>query len=306
VTSLETQFSVYVISELWCNNIKDFTHMDVLDGYNFIPAPRKRKGGGGVAMYIKEGIMHSDPLPIEIEKVDSLWIEIQKKASTEIVGVIYRNEDISEINFIQKLEAVLAKFQSEGKTVTICGDMNINLMKMDYTSPYVQAIKLNNFSSLITHPTHVSPRGVESCIDHIITSKTTPVNAGVIQSDICRHTATFVVYDDEMPPVPPVKKLREDFSKYNKEMFNQRLQVKLTIWRIECEMMDDPKENMGNMYGNFVDILLQTWSEFVKLKVDKLDSQLKKPWMTVALLKSIRKPISVVCEGEKEPYRHRN
>ena len=125
--------------------------------------------------------------------------------------MIYRNEDISEINFIQKLEAILAKFQSEGKTVTICGDMNLNLMKMNYTSPYVQAIKLNNFSSLITHPTHISPIGTESCIDHIITNKSTPVTAGIIQSDICRHTATFVVYDDEIPPVSPVKKLREDF-----------------------------------------------------------------------------------------------
>jgi hypothetical protein len=70
---------------------------------------------------------------------------------------------------------------------------------------------------------------------------------------------------------------------------------------MECEMMDDPTENINKMYGNFVDILLQTWSEFVTLKVDKLDSQLKKPWMTVALLKSIRKQHQLFVKVKKNP-----
>jgi hypothetical protein len=251
-------------------------------------------------MYVKNGIEY-EILNLEIELVDSLWIEIKTKKSTKIVGVNYSDEDVTPTKFISEFEIVLSKFQSENKKVTVCGDVNLNLMQMNYTSPYVQAIKLNNFSSLITQPTHVSPIGTKSCIDHIITNKPTTPHAGTINSDICRHTATFVVYEDEMTPVPPVKKLWEDFSQYSKEKFNQRLQIKLTIWRMECEMTETAEESMDKMYGEFIEILLRTWSEFVTLKVDKLTPQMKKPWMTVAILKSVHKRIPCLRRLKRTP-----
>jgi hypothetical protein len=300
ITSLEAKFSIYAISELWCNKVEDFSHYDTLDGYEFKPKQRKRKTGGGVGMYVKNGI-DFEILDIEIEMVDSLWIEIKTKNTTEIVGVIYRNEDITPNKFVSEFEMVLAKFQSENKKVTVCGDMNLNQMAMDYTSPYVQAIKLNNFSSLIMHPTHTSPTGTKSCIDHVITNKPSTPHAGTIHNDICRHTATFVVYADEMIPVPPAKVLWEDFSEYNKEKFNQRLQINLTLWRMECEMMETKQESMEKMYGDFVKVLLQTWSEFVTVKVDKLTPQMKKPWMTVAILKSVRKQHTLFAKVKKNP-----
>ena len=104
-----------------------------------------------------------------------------------------------------------------------------------------------------------------------------------------------------MTPVRPVKKLWEDFSQYDKEKFNQRLQIKLTLWRMECEMIETREESLEKIYEEFVKILLQTWSEFVTLKVDNLTPQMKKPWMTVAILKSVHKQHMLFAKVKKKP-----
>jgi hypothetical protein len=162
-------------------------------------------------MYVKNGIEY-DILDLEIEMVDSLWIEIKTKKSTEIVGVIYRNEDITPNKFISEFEMILAKFQSKNKTVTVCGDMNLNLLEMDYTSPYVQGIKLNNFCALITQPTHASPSGTKSCIDHIITNKTATPHAGTIHNHLSAYSNICCVCRRNDSSAPDKKTLGRFFT----------------------------------------------------------------------------------------------
>eukprot|EP00732_Lithocolla_globosa_P005058 Lithocolla_globosa_v1_NODE_4971_length_1326_cov_6.886703.p1 type:complete len:165 gc:universal NODE_4971_length_1326_cov_6.886703:73-567(+) len=89
ILSIHVQFSVNAVSELWCNNLIDFSHLDTIEGYKLYPNPRKRKIGGGVAFYIRDNL-EFDFLDITITNVDSLWIEIKTKKGTEIFGVIYR------------------------------------------------------------------------------------------------------------------------------------------------------------------------------------------------------------------------
>jgi hypothetical protein len=70
---------------------------------------------------------------------------------------------------------------------------------------------------------------------------------------------------------------------------------------MECEMIEIKQKSREKMYGEFVNVLLQTWSEFVGLKVDKLTPQMKKPWMTVAILKSVRKQHMQFAKVKKNP-----
>eukprot|EP00732_Lithocolla_globosa_P001060 Lithocolla_globosa_v1_NODE_468_length_3964_cov_97.214377.p1 type:complete len:993 gc:universal NODE_468_length_3964_cov_97.214377:917-3895(+) len=299
IQSLPISFSIYAVSELWCNNLKDFSHLDTLEGYTLIPKPRKRKGGGGVAFYIKDSILYKI-VPIEIKDVDSLWIEIQTPTKKEVIAVVYRNEDVTPTNFSHSLEPILAKFQSENTRVTLCGDMNIDLKHLDYTSTYVQTLMYNQFWNLIRFQTHTAQQTHEkSCIDHIITNKDCTVHAGVIQNDICRHDATFAVFLGGSSKPTTTKTFTTDFSRYDKEKFNKRLSDKLKHWKQELPPQD--RSSLDETYSQFIDILLETWKEFVSLKIDKNISKLKKPWMTCSLLKCVQKQHTLYAKCSKDP-----
>ena len=76
-------------------------------------------------------------LKIQNVKYESVWIEISNKSSKNVVcGCIYRHPDYDNSDFIIYMENVLKLLAKENKEVYICGDFNIDLLKINKNSKY--------------------------------------------------------------------------------------------------------------------------------------------------------------------------
>ena len=66
---------------------------------------------------------------------EGVWVEIKNKKSKNIVcGCVYRHpnklkQDYSDFN--KYMDETLSKLQKENKEVYVCGDFNIDLLKMN-------------------------------------------------------------------------------------------------------------------------------------------------------------------------------
>ena len=97
---------------------------------------RNRKSGekgGGVCLYIKEGIDWERREDLETLHIESIWIEILLKNSKSfLISTVYRPPDTSIYlykNFNEDFNCSLLKASSECKEIIALGDFNINYNK---------------------------------------------------------------------------------------------------------------------------------------------------------------------------------
>ena len=60
-----------------------------IDGYSIVKKNRNRHGGG-VLLYVKDGIDYSEITELASEQVESVWIKLMYKKETLMLGVVYR------------------------------------------------------------------------------------------------------------------------------------------------------------------------------------------------------------------------
>lgn len=192
----------YLEDFLICNNIKLFGVTETLltqklpssliniRGYAF--ERRDRNGrGGGVGVYIKEGIQYLRRYDLENDEVESIWIELkQTNAKTFIVGIVYRPPDTSKHlskNFEKSFINCIKKLNSETKECIILGDTNINYLSDECHQNFKELIGLEGLIQMIKEPTRVT-KDTKTLIDVIFTSHPENLcNVDVILSSLSDH-----------------------------------------------------------------------------------------------------------------------
>ena len=108
-----------------------------VNGYQQIYDYRKERTGGGVSLFIKNGIEYvkSDDLSVFNNGIESLFIEVTNMQSSSgraiVVVVIYRPPDQDINEFSITMGTILDKLKSEKKGTNLSGDYNINLLNTD-------------------------------------------------------------------------------------------------------------------------------------------------------------------------------
>ena len=104
-----------------------------LDGYKLFHTPSNTRKGG-TAMYINSNydVFERNDLKSQTDLFETVWAEIKNTNSKNILcACVYRhpNNDLSD--FLVYLEAALNTVMNKNKEIYICGDFNINLLKLD-------------------------------------------------------------------------------------------------------------------------------------------------------------------------------
>eukprot|EP00732_Lithocolla_globosa_P000860 Lithocolla_globosa_v1_NODE_337_length_4409_cov_50.992421.p2 type:complete len:241 gc:universal NODE_337_length_4409_cov_50.992421:4052-3330(-) len=168
IDTLSLPFSILGISELWCNETKDFSPFKI-KGYEFIPQPRKQKGGG-VGAYILSNLQYKMRDDLNIEECDNIWIEVKDKNKHHLICIMYHSPDKQDTStFQESLGKTLSEINKNKYDVTLMGDTNINLFNIDPSSEYIQNMLMNGLKSLMIYPTRKT-ENTETLIDHIFTS----------------------------------------------------------------------------------------------------------------------------------------
>ena len=135
LNEIDIEFSVLAFSETWLKP-HDEQCYDVI-GYNAEHNSRLNKAGGGISLFVKNGIEYykRSDLQFTTPTMESLFSEIDKdvfKSSNNIIiGVAYRPPYTDLDAFNDHMSNIISILKTERKSCYLLGDFNLNLLNAD-------------------------------------------------------------------------------------------------------------------------------------------------------------------------------
>lgn len=288
-TQLGFDFDTVMLTETWYTEHNNVFKLPLYDSH-FINRTNSR--GGGVLLMVKKHfqseVLHEFSFVHPDYEVLSLVIE------RKVVAVIYRPPSGNLKSFFSFLDFFLS-FISENKyDVILGGDFNINFLVDNPTKIEFENL-LNSFAvqNVISNPTRVTLQS-ESLIDLFITNTHMPVlNAGVINTDISDHRATFMcIPKSKFPNRKVTTKLFRDISTKKLNTFKE--EVNSHDW---SDVLNETAAERA--YALFLTAFLRIYNKCFPYKHAEKRKNIRKPWITPELLKKIRKKDKLYKKFEK-------
>ena len=190
--------------------------------------------------------------------------------------------DLSE--FINYLETTLKKITSENKEVYLCGDFNIDLLKIDEINNYQLYYNLlcsYGFLPLIVQPTRVVENQTP-LIDNIFCNNLSEeVNSENIYLTLSEHFCQFVSIKREKMDIKNIKMYARNYSSFSSKDFHD--DVSIQKWNYN---LNNPTELFNDFFWR-LEGCVDRHAPIKKLNCR--DTKLKvKPWITAELSKMIK------------------
>jgi hypothetical protein len=205
IKHLETeniQLAAICLQETWIAPGSNDTFFH-LPGYNFISQHSICSSHSGTAIYLQDKYEY-DMLPIynhnKIWEGQFLKITNLQQTKAITLGNIYRPPtDLvqSRNKFTEDLNNILTKLEKQNNEVIICGDFNIDLLKVNTkksNADFYDLITSSGFFPKITLPTRVNNQS-STLIDNIFCSVTKNLIdsiAGILNTHISDHLPIFL------------------------------------------------------------------------------------------------------------------
>ena len=126
-------------------------------------------GGGGLLVYVKNGINAKRREDLETQHISCLWLEISPaKSKPFLVGSMYRPPD-SRVEFNDRFEEFIDSLLNEDKEFILLGDFNKDLLNIDTEREWGNFTTSLGLTQLVNEPTRVTNTS-QTLIDHIYTN----------------------------------------------------------------------------------------------------------------------------------------
>ena len=166
IIEIELQsYDILIFSETWLS--PDVSN-DNLSITNFNPpfrCDRVGRPGGGVAIYVRDGITATERPDLSVNGVEAIWIEIQLSRKKLLVGGFYRPPNSNNNHWNLMEHSFDQAFNQTVADILIAGDFNINQTMP--SNKLSNLIKSYNAHQLINNPTHFTENS-NSIIDVFI------------------------------------------------------------------------------------------------------------------------------------------
>ena len=289
MTLLQTpsQFDIIAITETSHKNDEFFTTNVSIEGYKeFYTASHCSKGG--VALFVNENydIFERSDLKTQNDCFESVWVEIKNTRNKNILrGCIYRHPKHDRSEFMIYLETSLKNVSSENKEVNICGDFNVDLLKINEINNYQLYYNLIcsfGFLPLIIQPTRVVDNQTPSLIDHIFTNNLSDeIISGNIYLTLPEHFCQFASVKSENIEIKKIKMYSRNYSKFSSKDFHDG--VAIQNWNYE---LDNPTDLFNDFFWR-LECCVERHAPITKLNYREIKLKVK-PWITPKLSKMIK------------------
>ena len=183
------------------------------------------------------------------------------------------------------MENVLKKAANEDKDVYVCGDFNIDLLKINEKKKHLKFYNLLNsygFLPLIIHPSRVVDNQEPSLIDNIFSNNITDeIKSGNIYLTLSEHFSQFASVKREKMDFKKINRYERDFSKYSPVDF--RDDVSIQNWNVD----DTDSSLLFNDFYHKLKGCTDRHAPIRKLSVKEIKLK-SKPWINSDLAKMIR------------------
>ena len=289
--------SIICIQETWSQDDIDMTVFN-LPNYTMLCANRRISAHGGLIIYVHDDFAFKElnaTLPITHTSMlfESLIIEVRRKSyefQKYTIGNIYRlplytSDDLTK--FTDKHTQLLHELRLRSKTVYLCGDYNIDLLKIDSNekfSTFYENTTSVGFVPKITLPTRICET-TSTLIDNIYTNVIDKSHtSGILITPISDHQMYFCTMNENFDRSKNAQKYvevefcnQENMDKFKNEVANADLYNKLDL-----NINTDPNYN----YEIFSKHLQAAKSKHIPKKIKKFNKRKhkKEKWMTNELL----------------------
>ncbi|XP_068757218.1 uncharacterized protein [Montipora capricornis] len=306
LSSLEINFSIVGISETW---LSDSFHSVDIDGFRFVHKYRQSRPGGGVGLYVSNDIEFKERKDFcfnDVDIAESLFIEVLRpRVKNIIVGIVYRPPNQGVDEFLTKINESLGKISRENKICFLLGDFNINLMNYQHhhsTGQFLDEMYSNMLLPLITRPTRITPH-TATLIDNIFVNNFfVRSRSGLLFTDISDHLPVFSIHSDNTlghhSRQDPI--FVRDKNPINRSKFVEKLEG--VEWS-SLAGYNDPH----TAYTSFLNKITKIYNDcFPVRKLIPKKRSIKKPWLTKALLKSIKRKNKLYKQFLHKPTQNNN
>ena len=289
--------SIICIQETWSQDDIDMTVFN-LPNYTMLCANRRISAHGGLIIYVHDDFAFKElnaTLPITHTSMlfESLIIEVWRKScefQKYTIANIYRlplytSDDLTK--FTDEHTQLLHELRLRSKTVYLCGDYNIDLLKIDSNekfSTFYENTTSVGFVPKITLPTRICET-MSTLIDNIYTNVIDKSHtSGILITPISDHQMYFCTMNENFDRSKNAQKYvevefcnQENMDKFKNEVANADLYNKLDL-----DINTDPNYN----YEIFSKHLQAAKSKHIPKKIKKFNKRKhkKEKWMTNELL----------------------
>lgn len=282
---LPHKFDIIAISE---SCIKDNTSKEFnLDGYDVHHVVRKTDKSGGTSIYVNSSLEYKsvDVLSYSIDQVfECVTVEVVlKEQKNVLVTCLYRKCGTDIEIFNNNLSDFFNKGILKSKQHFMCGDFNIDLLKLEQnvkTSAFIDLMYTHGFVPLITKPSRITSE-TSTLIDNIFTTDIANCKnfkCGLLINDITDHLPVFVVCNK------PIKRTTTTQFRYKRSINDQ------SIAELNQDLLNQNWEevtytqDVNLAYANFVNKFNIAFNRNCPIKRYKVKPpENSKPWFNSGL-----------------------
>ena len=155
---------------------------------------------GGVLLYVNKQLNAFERHDLQHDKFESIFVEIKiNKGKNIICGCIYRHPryNLNNLNkFISYFEKCLNKISKENREIYLCGDYNIDLLKIESNNNYLRFYNILcsfGFLPKIIQPIRITDNRT-SLIDNMFTNNMKDVTlSGNLLLTLSEHFLTIFI-----------------------------------------------------------------------------------------------------------------
>ena len=297
----DTEFSALCFQETWrkANNEGEVDFSDIhFNGYTPYATGAKCSSHGGVVTYVKNNMQ----VEIKLKHGSNLWDGIFLLVQGEgikpfILANIYRApkpDNTSIEGFLREFSPILDLFARDYKNIVICGDFNLDLLKISQREKFADFLHLmlsHNFCPKITYPTRFAKYSA-SLLDMIFIrnsdiSSHSSTKSGILYSSISDHHSCFCFLGNQTLKKTPPKYIEIEASDQNSiDNFVEAMSNSNLINKIDRDIFTDPNLTY-EIIENEINNLRAEHLPMKKVRFNRYKHK-KSPWITYGILNSLK------------------
>jgi exonuclease III len=288
-----SMMDILTISETWLD--ESIQHEINVPGYNILRKDRNRHGGG-VMMYIREGIDYTERHELGHSRVESVWIEVPNMVNREktLICSYYRPPDKKTDYYDDTLD-MINKAAEENKEMLICGDFNWDY-KLDESLAnnkvkHIEDLFLLN--QIIDKPTRTE--NGDKILDLILTSNpTNHIYTDVLPLGCSDHYLPYTIINTNRPPQSHKQAVMRNYKNFDVNAFLHDLELqKFKRDRVENANSigsenNDLKTQLDRKWENWKKDFLDVSNKHAPLRTVRI-GQGSRCWITLDIVKLMNK-----------------
>jgi len=299
LSTSDIKFDIICLFETWLENDTFDFHIDGFKSYNYY---KKLNKSDGITVFIRNSCKVNSVHLGLINYCSSMNLNISINESVLNLICVYRSPSLLQEHFLDSLEIFLDDIDNT-KSYILCGDINIDLNKVDVnTVKYQNILSYYGFKSCINEVTRVNvTNGSASCIDHFFLKHTNVFNnimGYVCQNSITDHYSTILSFNK-------IGLVRQKNNIVDEENIDYVLFDKLK--NILNQENWETVLNSSNV-DTAIEIFLPIIENSIKnckvtkcIRVPKSKTKIKK-WITSGIVTSIRSRDKLFNKLKKQPF----